>query len=164
MFSGCSSLTEIYLGKTDFALSKNFKSMFYGCSNLEKLDVSNLNTENCYSFYGMFHGCSKLKEINVSNFKTYNCRSISNMFEECKSLISIDMLNWDMRNIGISTMGDLFCNCSSLKNIKINCNLSRNPFLFGQPLINNMCFKVLIYFYDNLKVYEKDKVHGIFYG
>ena len=123
MFYCCSSVTEIKLGKLDFALSESFYCMFSWCPNLEKLDISYLNTQNSKSFKKMFYGCSKLKQINVSNFRTKNCKNMVGMFLGCESLEVIDMLNWDMSNIdNLYGIGGLFENCSSLKKIKMNFN------------------------------------------
>ena len=115
-----SVLTEINLGKLDFALSENFEGMFFGLYHLEKLDVSYFNTQYSKSFENMFYGCAELKEINVSNFKTTNCENITNMFYHCQSLKSIDMLNWDMKDI--NNIEFLFFMCCSLKSIKMNFN------------------------------------------
>ena len=159
MFSYCSSVVEINLGKLDFALSSNFYGMFRYCSNLEKLDVSNLNTQNAKGFKEMFLGCKKLKEINVSNFKTKNCEYIDRMFEDCKSLESIDMLKWDMSNIQIHNgIENLFYNCSNLKSIKMNFN---NKYYFDKNIkakekkeeYNKICFKKN--FDENMEIIEK---------
>jgi surface protein len=146
MFYHCSSVTEINLGKLDFALSESFYGMFRGCFDLEKLDLSYLNTQNSKSFEWMFYGCSKLKQINVSNFRTKNCKYMVGMFLDCKSLESIDMLNWDMSNIdneyGIC---GLFENCSSLKKIKMNFNkenyFERVDKKESENEYNKICFK-----------------------
>ena len=61
MFYNCYSLTEINLGKLDFALSTDFSGMFRMYKVLEKLDVSYFNTINSKSFRSMFNGYSKLK-------------------------------------------------------------------------------------------------------
>ena len=137
--------------------------MFYNCSNLEKLDVSNLNTENSESFKGMFHGCSKLKEINVSNFKTYNCTDISCMFKYCESLLSIDMLNWDMRNIDMNGMRDLFFDCSNLNKIKINFNTENRVVQRSFENIN-ICFKKEVYAFPHKSVITFHLLKQDFYG
>ena len=160
MFCCCSSVTEINLGKLDFALSESFYGMFRGCFDLEKLDLSYLNTQNSKSFRKMFSGCSKLKQINVSNFRTKNCKYMAGMFLDCKSLELIDMLNWDMSNIdneyGIS---GLFENCSSLKKIKMNFN-KENYFKRVYKKKSENEYNKIRFKKENLKIIKAEKSSG----
>ena len=82
LFKGSSSLTEINLGKLDFALSNNFSEMFYGCNNLQKLNAANLNTSNAKNFNRIFSECLKLKEIILK--KGSNKKLIKYLPENCK--------------------------------------------------------------------------------
>ena len=132
MFDNCKSLKVINLGKLDFSLCKNFKSMFCGCGCLENIDVSRFYTKNSTTFENMFYGCRNIKNIDVSKFNSSKCTIINAMFRYCENLSEINMINWNMRNlenqgrmIRTSTINYLFDGCKSLKNIKMSSNFSK---------------------------------------
>ena len=82
IFSRSSSLTEINLGKLDFASSNNFSNIFYGCNNLQKLDATNLITNNVKGLNRIFSDCLKLKEIILK--KGSNKALIKYLPKDCK--------------------------------------------------------------------------------
>ena len=79
---GSSSLTEINLGKLDFASLNNFSDIFYGCNNLQKLDITNLITNNVKGLNRIFSDCLKLKEIILK--KGSNKALIKYLPKDCK--------------------------------------------------------------------------------
>ena len=126
MFDNCKSLKVINLGKLDFSLCKNFKSMFKECEYLENIDVSHFNTKNSTTFEKMFCGCRKLKNIDVSKFNSSKCTIINSMFRYCQNLSEINMINWDMSRLERKGINYLFAGCGSLKNIKMSSNFSKD--------------------------------------
>ena len=111
MFSNCSSLIGINLGKLDFALdviilrNQIFFILILIIQN--HLNICFINVQN-------------FKEINISKFKTTNYEGVGNMFSNCSSFESIDMLNWDIKNI--NNIIYLFGDCEKLRNIKMYFN------------------------------------------
>ena len=66
----------------------------------------------------MFNGCWSLQKLNLTNFNTNNVINMKDMFCECSSLKEIpDISKWNTNNV--EDMSGIFCNCSSLKKFKI---------------------------------------------
>ena len=68
MFSGCSSLTALYLSKFNTSQVKKMIWTFKDCSSLTKLDLSSFDTANVIDMNGMFNNCSNLKELDLRSF------------------------------------------------------------------------------------------------
>ncbi len=62
MFSGCSSLTSLYLSNWDTSSVTNMYSMFSGCSSLTSLDLP-ANIQTLYPH--MFEFCTNLRTLNL---------------------------------------------------------------------------------------------------
>ena len=91
--------------------------MFYGCSSLTKIPKLNWDTSNVMNMHEMFGLNWSLKDISgISNFNTIHVTNICGMFTNCENLSSLPNLIWN--TINIKDMGELFCGCKKLTDIK----------------------------------------------
>ena len=80
MFLNCSSLENLDISNFNTTNVTNMGSMFSGCSNLTKLDLGkNFNTENVQDMKWMFTGCSRFHEDIQNNLN--NVEGIINFFK-----------------------------------------------------------------------------------
>ena len=131
-FKGCSSLTEVKLGKNVSAMGSR---VFQGCTGITTVTIE----EGCSLIgEGCFNGCTNLESVNIPNsVKSIEadafsgCSSLktviigdgvtklgSEAFRECKLLSSV-VLGEEIRSIGYRA----FYNCSGLKTINFPDNI-----------------------------------------
>ena len=159
MFYNCSSFTSLDLSSFNTTNVTTMNSMFGNCSSLTSLDVSSFNTSKVndfFSFFAMFSNCSSLETIDLSNFDfsnsgSYsigamfqNCNSLKSVkfpsdvhfnndvttrqvFYQCNSLETLDLSSFDTTNV--TSMGEMFSYCYSLKNLTLGNNWASNSSL-----------------------------------
>ena len=102
-------------------------SMFSYCQSLRgNLIVTGWNTTNVTTMSGTFRECYNLNAIvGVEDFNLVKCTTLQNAFYSCRSLIQneervLDLSNWfTTQTTPITTLENLFKNCSYLKKISI---------------------------------------------
>ena len=55
-----------------------------------------------------------LEEIDFTGFDFFNVFYAKNMFKDCSKLTAIDLITFDVTNIKISNMTDMFSSCDSI--------------------------------------------------
>ena len=141
MFCECYNLENLNLGNS-FDISKvtNLSDMFYGCYRLKTLTGSiKLGESNATSsFSGLFSGLYQLPSITFDtpeNGAAFpNLSTMENMFKNCSSLESIDLGNWSLPNL--TNTDSMFSDCSSLTSIDLTWSDIKAT--EGNYTINNM--------------------------
>ena len=141
MFCECYNLENLNLGNS-FDISKvtNLSDMFYGCYRLKTLTGSiKLGESNATSsFSGLFSGLHQLPSITFDtpeNGAAFpNLSTMENMFKNCSSLESIDLGNWSLPNL--TNTDSMFSDCSSLTSIDLTWSDIKAT--EGNYTINNM--------------------------
>ena len=124
MFSGCSKLIAISLGKNfDTSAVTNMNNMFSGCSSLTTLDISNFNTSLVEDMAYMFSGCSSLTTLDLSSFNTSKVTDMRYMFAYCKGLTALT-LGENFNTSNVTVMTEIFSNCNSLNTLTLCQNAS----------------------------------------
>ena len=84
LFMNCECIEYINFKKfSRNNIINNMGSMFSGCSSLKELYLSNFNTNNVIDMSYIFYNCSSLKELNFSNFNTNEVIDMRNMLFGC---------------------------------------------------------------------------------
>ena len=135
MFYSCYSLNNLDLSSFDTSKVTSMSSMFDNCKSLTSLDLSNWNTSKVTSMVEMFKDCSSLTSLDLSNWNTSSVgtsgygSSFKGMFNSCSSLESLDISSFDLSNTYSSSyysLSEMFCNCRSLKTLKLPNSVSFN--------------------------------------
>ena len=134
MFSSCSSLTSLDLGRFNTNEVTDMGSMFNNCSSLTSLDLSNFNTSAVAGMTYMFFGCSSLTSLDVSSFNTSSVTNMGSMFRDCKNLTNLELNNFNTSAVNGYGMGYMFYNCNSLISLDLSSfdtsSLTDIPYMF----------------------------------
>lgn len=138
MFNKCSKITTLNLSNFDVSKVTDMGSLFSNCSLLTSLDLSDWNTSNVKWMNNMFQSNSNMEIIDLTSFNTSKVQNMSNMFINDTKLISILGI-LDMYSCTNSSY--MFGSCYklknlTLKNIKINLDLSDSSELTNSSLLN----------------------------
>ncbi len=106
-FDGCTGLTNVTLGQSDFSSADNFFAAFANCSTLVSIDASGHTFSTATNMQNMFAGCSSLVAV-VGNegFDTASVVRMDEMFHNCPALGDIDISGWDVSSL--SDSGGMF--------------------------------------------------------
>ena len=121
MFSTCSALTSVNLGKNKNTQNLNStREMFFKCSRLNSVNISEFDTSNVEIMIQMFQEC------NAEGFKSVELHidSVSNMtsiFDSCGNLETVKYIGGgDEKECPLATINDMYKNCNKMKKISIN--------------------------------------------
>jgi surface protein len=94
--------------------------LFYKCNQLQTLDLSNWNTSKVTNMQNTFRGLT-FSSLDLSNWNTSSVGNMRGMFEDYSQLTTLKLgPNWIMSQN--PDIGNLFSNCSSLKQSGIDYN------------------------------------------
>ena len=89
MFSGCSNLQDVNLGKINVYQLREAGYMFSDCSSLEEIEINCFSVSHAYEFSGMFSGCSNLRRADLGGCYWGDCWYVSDVFDGCVNLEEI---------------------------------------------------------------------------
>lgn len=117
MFGQCSSLRECSNVECDQIENNGCSYMFSGCSSLTGIYISSRYV-NSYSCFYMFKDCTSLKKVNgrMGTLSATGRSCFSHMFEGCTGLNNISSLTILSSNITVprNTCDYMFYNCKNL--------------------------------------------------
>lgn len=116
LFCNCYNLLNVNLNTWNLS-SANLQNMFNNCQNIENINLSNMTIQNPTNMQSMFNNCYKLKTITFPNIANNSDTSLYNIFANCYSL---ETINASALNIKTSNPGNMFNNCSKLKEIDLS--------------------------------------------
>lgn len=139
MFDNCSSLTSLNLTNWDTSELQATAWMFNNCTKLTSIgDISNWDTSKLSVIQWMFKNCYNLTELDLKNWNTKLIDDITYVFSNCYALKKVDLSNWDLPLVYSDVNYNMFDNCSSLTEVRLdNCNNNTIAKILKQLPSNN---------------------------
>ena len=94
MFSGCSNLTNLNLGKMNTSSVQNMHGLFESCSKLDTIDLSSFDTSRVTTMESMFYCCHNFKFLNLSHIVTPSIKNTHHMFFQSVSLLYLNIYSF----------------------------------------------------------------------
>ena len=118
MFAYCTSLINIDLSFCNFKNVTNMEGTFYGCTSLKNINLKKIQTQEIKNLSWAFYRCSSLNEIDLSDFETNNVVNMNSMLAECSSLVNINLKYFEAKNA--KNMSTMFGSCTLIKNLDLS--------------------------------------------
>ena len=160
LFSNCINLVYINFSKFNPKELKYMNNLFYNCESIYNIDISNLNSMNAINMSSMFYNCISLQSLVISNFYSEKLLDISYMFYNCDLLQILNITNFNTKNV--MNMSYMFAFCKSLKSLdlsNLNCQNINNmeSMFFG-------CNSLEVLYLPIISTGNTIKMEKIFYG
>ena len=99
---------------------------FFYLPNVTEFYFENIDVRYTKIFSYMFGGCYKIEHLDLSSFHSESVQATNSMFKDDTNLKTVDISNFDMTDLEIDDMDNMFRGCTSLQTVYVKDEVAKS--------------------------------------